>query len=120
MAVYGRTTAVPITTPTPPYSKADYLTIRIDAPGDENTWTAAQTKAWKEATAACDALANALATKPEFEGNREVYDRGYAEGYSSGVRDAQIELRDALKDLQGARDMSIAGYDDDEDADGYS
>lgn len=31
--------------------------------------------------------------------------------YGDGVRDAQIEVRDALKDLEGAREMTIMGYD---------
>ena len=39
------------------------------------------------------------------------YNQGYGDGYDSAIRDAQIEVRDALKDLQGARPMVIEGYD---------
>ena len=37
-------------------------------------------------------------------------DDRYDDGYKSGVRDAQIELINALVDLRGARDVTIHGY----------
>lgn len=39
-------------------------------------------------------------------------DYRYGDGYRSGVCDAQIELHKALADLDGARDVTIHGYDD--------
>lgn len=55
------------------------------------------------------ALANFIADANARHG--KAYDSGYSDGYESGVRDAQIELRGALADLQGARKVTIHGYD---------
>lgn len=40
------------------------------------------------------------------------YMRGYGDGYRAAVKDAQIELRKALGFLDGARLVTIHGYDD--------
>lgn len=90
-----------------------YLDLSVVIPSDSNNWTPRQDAAWDAAVKALNELSIAMsAENPERSAVwREGYDAGLADGYTNAVRDAQVELRDALKDFQGAREVTISGVD---------
>lgn len=103
-----------------PGERIQYMRYLVEIPTDYESWTVPQRKAWSKAKEALEELWTAMSHvgPPEETGKyREGYEAGLEQGYHDGVRDAQIELRNSIKDLQGAREMVIRGYDTEDEGD---